>query len=553
MKVLEVGLPIVAPAAMADVDQAAIATLQSQQNCSAEEGLAVLIERAGEAIAAQARQMLGSCYGKRVLVLVGKGNNGKDGKSAARRLSFWGAQVIFVDAVAEEGAEAGVGEGAEVGVGFDLIIDAAYGTGLSRLHVLPAGLASLADVSAESPEAIPSAQSPRPPILAVDIPSGVHGVTGEVLGEALKADRTITFGAHKPGQLFGAGRELCGEIQVANIGLDVSSSTIRLLTTQDLQDLLPQRNPQAHKWNAACWAIGGSSGMTGALSLTAQAAYRAGAGYVRVSSPGTAVASFNVKPSRGVTSRGAAFQGKSFRAERLQIEPTEAVGYSLPAGNWAPYILDTLRQSPKFHSLMIGPGLAPSRPNQDSLNQLVRNLNQLLGKTEPSPVGSPAPKGLKTLILDGGALEALSKNQKLRLNPNVILTPHDKEFEYLTGQRPGKDRIAACGNLASELNAIVLLKGATTVVCHPDGQALLSSAGDERLATAGTGDVLTGVIGALAAQGLDAFLAAGLAAELHGKASRLGAVRGMTASDLPALISQFSSDLLSGRSAASSD
>jgi len=365
MKVLEVGLPIVAPAAMVDIDQAAIATLQSQQNCSAEEGLAVLIERAGEAIAAQARQMLGSCYGKRVLVLVGKGNNGKDGKSAARRLSFWGAQVIFVDAVAEEGAEAGVGEGAEVGVGFDLIIDAAYGTGLSRLHVLPAGLASLADVSAESPEAIPSAQSPRPPILAVDIPSGVHGVTGEVLGEALKADRTITFGAHKPGQLFGAGRELCGEIHVANIGLDVSSSTIRLLTTQDLQDLLPQRNPQAHKWNAACWAIGGSPGMTGALSLTAQAAYRAGAGYVRVSTP----------------------------AERLQIEPTEAVGYSLPAGNWAPYILDTLRQSPKFHSLMIGPGLAPSRPNQDSLNQLVRNLNQLLGKTEPSPVGSPAPKG----------------------------------------------------------------------------------------------------------------------------------------------------------------
>jgi len=510
MRVSDMGVAVVTPEEMADIDQAALAGLQVQHNCSAEQALASLIERAGEATAKVARQMLGHCYGKRVLVLVGKGNNGNDGRSAARRLGQWGTQVVFVDAITggkDKTSTSQADTTTQAGkLDFDLIIDAAYGTGLSRPHVLPPGLADL---------------SGHLPTLAVDIPSGVHGVTGEVLGEALKADATITFGAIKPGQLLGAGKELCGELKVAHIGLDVSSAKTHLLTAQDLAASLPRRSPQAHKWNAACWLVGGSPGMSGALALAARAAYRAGAGYVRVSTPGVKAAMLGA-------------QG---------LLPLEAVESALPETQWAPPMKQELSQSARFHSAVVGPGLAPTKVAKDSLAVL---LDWFVDKTpgddsdndaSNNPDDSPA-KGLKTLILDGGALEALGRIPAHRFNPNVVLTPHDKEYEYLTGQRPGKDRLEACRKLAQDTSAVVLLKGATTVVAHPNGQALLNSAGDERLATAGTGDVLAGVIGALTAQGLNAFAAAGLAAQLHGQASQLGATHGLVAGDLPDLLSQ---------------
>ena len=491
----QTGTAVVTPAEMAAIDQAAIAGLQTEHGCSHQQALELLIDRAGEATAARARQMLGSCYGKTVLVVAGQGNNGHDGRSAAKRLKLWGAKVVLLDAEASPSQAAACTASLQRS-GVDLLLDAAYGTGLSRPYSVPEGMAELARQCS---------------VLAVDIPSGVNGATGEVQGEALPAEATITFGALKPGLLLGAGQQLCGELQLADIGLDASSAQTRLLGPDDLARLLPKRGPQAHKWQAALWLVGGSPGMTGALSLAARAAYRAGAGYVRASIPG--------QP----------FQVASPVPADL---PLEAVAAELPEDTWAEAIQSELTQTAKFHSLVVGPGLAPTR-------SAARNLTALLAWFAQQDL---AGDKLRTLILDGGALQAWGSQSCLAQaqahTPRVILTPHDQEFEYLSGQRPGPDRIAAARELAQTSQAVVLLKGATTIVAHPDGRVLLSCAGDERLATAGTGDVLAGVIGALAAQGLEPFLAAGLGAELHGQASQLGAAQGLTAGDLPALVSQ---------------
>ena len=515
---LSAGTAVVTPTEMAVIDQAAIAELQTEHGCSRQQALELLIDRAGEATAAQARQMLGSCYGKVVLVVAGRGNNGHDGRSAAKRLKLWGTKVVLLDAEASP-SQAEACAASLQRCGLDLLVDAAYGTGLSRPYSVPEGIAELAG---------------QCPTLAVDIPSGVNGITGEVQGEALPVEATITFGALKPGLLLGAGRQLCGQLQLADIGLDASSAQTRLLGPDDLTKLLPKRGSQAHKWQAALWLVGGSPGMTGALSLAARAAYRAGAGYVRASTPGQ---SCGAMPEAASEPQPDSTHGQS--AAVPTGLPLEAVAAGLPEDTWAEAIQSELTQTARFHSLVVGPGLAPTQ-------NTARNLAALLAWfAQPDP----ADDKLRTLVLDGGALQAWGsqpRSTQAQSQPRVILTPHDQEFEYLSGQRPGPDRIAAARELAQASHAIVLLKGSTTVVAHPDGRVLLSCAGDERLATAGTGDVLAGVIGALAAQGLEPFLAAGLGAELHGQASLLGAAQGLTAGDLPALVSQVSSSRPTG-------
>lgn len=527
-------IPVVTPEEMAAIDKAAIAELSHEHA----KPLEVLISRAGEAVAAKARQMLvercGQCYGQRVLVLAGKGNNGKDGKEAARRLQSWGAQVLVVDIASQhsEGTETDAYEAGKNnsdspnadpretdsreaakhdGSPFqlappksfqptDLIIDAAYGTGLSRSYELPEFVRDL-------PKDIP--------VLAVDIPSGVCGLTGAVLREALPADATVTFGAYKPGLLFAEGKTLSGEVEMAGIGLDASSAKTHLLTADSLAALLPKRDPNAHKWNAACWVVGGSPGMTGAPSLAASAAYRAGAGYVRVSTP----------------------------AQEAVSGVQEAVEFALPAQCWSEAILQA---SDKFHSLVVGPGLSASEETHKSVQHLLAS--------------EAVTSGRLAMVIDGGALEALGqrlletplKTAPLKAasppngeptkpgdaSPQVVLTPHDREYAYLLGSPPDADRIKASRELAAATGAMVLLKGPTTVVSHPDGSVLLSAAGDQRLATAGTGDVLAGIIGALLAQKLDAFHAAALGAEWHGRAAGLGSASGLLASDISTLLRQ---------------
>jgi len=439
----------------------------------APEPVEVLVARAGEAVAAAAVDMLGGTYGRRVLVVAGKGNNGADGRYAAGRLARRGVRVTVVAAAALPD---------RLPDGLDLVIDAAYGTGFRGGYQAP------------DPRGVP--------VLAVDIPSGVDGLTGEAGAGAVRADRTVTFAALKPGLLFPPGRQLAGQIDVVDIGLDVSGATIAQVEWGDVDGWVPHREPDAHKWKSAVWVVAGSPGMTGAAFLAARAAMRAGAGTVRLGIPG-------VDPA---------------------LPFLEVVSRSLPVEGWDEDVVADLR---RVRAIVVGPGLGRAEATCAAVRRLVAG-----------PSGVPLAVDADGLYALGTADEAAGiLGARSRAAVATVLTPHDGEFERLAGHPPGPDRIASARGLAARVGATVLLKGPTTVVAAPDGQVLLSREGDERLATAGTGDVLAGVVGAYLAYGLDGLRAAAGAAFVHGWAGHLGWRHGLVAGDLldllPAVLARW--------------
>lgn len=444
-------LPIVTPAEMRAIDAAAADVMDE------------LIERAGSAVARAALRMLGGTYGRTVNVVVGTGNNGNDGRVAARVLDERGVKVrVFPVATCPA-----------VLPPADLVIDAAFGTGFHGTWRAP-------DVGDAR-------------VLAVDVPSGVDGLTGRVAGDVLAAERTVSFVALKPGLLFSPGAELAGELELVDVGLDVGDVHTHLLQEADVAEWLPPRPATSHKWNAAVRIIAGSRTMPGAAALAAAGAQRAGAGMVQWSTPG---------------------------AESADRMPLEAVHRPLPATAWA---AEALRTFDRFHALVIGPGLG--RADETAAN------------TRTVVVQSPLPA-----VVDGDALFALAWNAQgaaallRQREAPTVLTPHDGEFQLITGAPPGADRITAARRLAADTDAVVLLKGPTTVVAEPEGDVLVVRAGDERLATAGTGDVLAGIIGALLAMRIDPFAAAAMGAWIHGRAALHGAAAGFVAGDLPDLV-----------------
>lgn len=437
-------IPVVTPEEMAAIDAAA------------PEPVEVLIDRAGAAVARAALDMLGGAYGRRVVVVAGKGNNGADGRAAAERLRRRGARVATIDALHAPRALPVC----------DLVVDAALGTGFRGTYDAPdAGSA---------------------PVLAVDIPSGVSGLTGEAPGRVMAADRTVTFAAVKPGLVLEPGRSLAGHVLVADIGLDTSSARAAVVEGGDVGGWLPVRPATTHKWRGAVLVVAGSAGMTGAARLSAAAAQRAGAGMVHVATPG---------------------------ADDDRGRPIEAVGLSVPAEGWARHVVEAL---PRFGSLVIGPGLGLADATQAQVREVLTRADV------------PA-------VVDGDALSALGMDAGRVLGERTaptVLTPHEGEHQRLAGSAPGPDRIAAVRALAAATGAVVLLKGPTTIVAEPGGVVRIVTSGDERLATAGTGDVLSGAIGALLAQGVDALSAAAGGAWLHGRAGSLGPEHGLVAGDL---------------------
>lgn len=436
-------IPVVTPEEMSEIDSAAA------------EPESVLIGRAGAAVARVAIEMLGGTYGRRVVVVAGSGNNGADGKVAAGRLARRGVGVtVFAVADAPQRLPA-----------CDLVIDAAFGTGLSRSYNAP--------------------DPGETPVLAVDVPSGLDARTGEVLGHPMSAQVTVTFGALKPGLVSGHGPSCCGEVRVIDIGLDVSRATIGLVIDDDVASSWPARSVDAHKWNGAVWVVGGSPGMTGAPSLAARGAQSAGAGYVRLSVPG--------EPSPGHA-------------------PIESVAVSVPAAGWAEVVADDLD---RIGAVVVGPGL---------------------GRSDAAVAGVLALITLSSrpMVIDGDALSAIVDAAPFEPSSSYVLTPHEGEFHRLTGRDIGSDRIAEVRAVAAQRRATVLLKGPTTVIAEPGGRVALVTSGDQRLATAGTGDVLSGMIGALLANGLEPFDAARLAAHAHGLAGQRCAVIGTVASDVAA-------------------
>ncbi len=437
-------IPVVTPKEMKAIDE------------SSDQPLDELIQQAGSAVAWAARRFLKGSYGKRVVVICGKGNNGKDGQVAASYLRKWGIKTI----------EYSVTEAPKQLPMCDLVIDAAYGTGIRGEYFAP---------------------STEAPVIAVDIPSGINGLTGEVMGLPMKAYKTITFQALKPGHLLPTGSNYVGEIEVIDIGLDTSHIKTFQVQDADIRKWLPPQSVTAHKWQTACWIIGGSPGMDGALSLSAESAQRAGSGYVRISTPGT-----------------------------MPIGPLESVSYFIPEEGWEDSLHDDVH---RFSAGIIGPGLAITSSNIKSIQKTV------------STTAIP-------LVVDGGAITALGENLEIvrSREADIIFTPHDREFEGLVGSRPGPKRIQEALHAAKITDSIILLKGPVTVVASPEGRCLLVTNGDSRLATAGTGDVLAGIIGAFLAQGVPSMEAAAMGAWVHAEAGNRSFQRGMVASDLINLI-----------------
>lgn len=367
----------------------------------------------------------------------------------------------------------------------DLVIDAAFGTGLK------AGFD-------------PPKVDPQILVLAADIASGVQGESGLVLSGAIKATSTVTFGALKPGLLLNQGPQFSGKIEIAPIGLKIEKADVYLVEDKDLQYHLPQRQLDSHKWKTSTLVVAGSPGLTGSAQLASKAAMRAGAGMVRLAIPG---------------------------ADLAQVDFGEAVGLAVSKQDWH---LEIQKVLPRFKSLVLGPGLGTSVETEKCVNYLVSNSQT-------------------SLVLDADALNVLKtkehlaeligfRNEKLDAQ-EVVITPHEAEFARLNGQKVGSNRIAQVVELARFCSVVVLLKGSTTVVADKKGNVLLVNSGNYRLATAGSGDVLSGIIGAFIARGLNVFEAAAFGAHAHGAASVLGFSDGLIASDLFELVAKYLSSL----------
>ncbi len=451
--------PVLTAAEMRAADAAALEAVSHE----------TLVARAGTAVAQAALGMLGGAYGRRVTVVAGKGSNGADGRVAAALLARRGARVSVVEAAAPPPTLPPC----------DLVIDGAYGTGFRGEYDAP----------------------PAPaPVLAIDIPSGVGADTGRASDGATRATRTVTFAALKPGLLQGDGPRLSGDVTVADIGVSAGAPRAVLVEDADLVDLLPARPPQSHKWTTALGIAAGSSGMEGSAVLCTRAAMAAGAGMIRLGSPGDPAAAW----------------------------PTEAVRMHLPAAHWAEGFLAA---TAKCRALVVGPGLGTDDGTQAEIRAVVR--------------ATPVP-----LVIDADGLTALGGVPAARgllaaRTAPTVLTPHDGEYARLAGAAPGPDRLAAARRLAGDLGVIVLLKGPLTAVASPDEvrpDVVLSAAGVPALATAGTGDVLSGIIGAFLARGVAPLMAAALAAHAHGRAAARGRPQGLVAGQLPGLVAAYLSE-----------
>ena len=309
------------------------------------------------------------------------------------------------------------------------------------------------------PYAAPSV-SPGTLVLAVDLPSGVDSDTGALLGSPLSADATIALGAYKHAHFTGPAADLCGELHFAGLGI-VSTFDDGLVTDDDLTSFLNSAHAD-HKWNHAIQALVGSTLMPGAAELVLRGALAGGASMIRFESRGDVASSVELPP--------------------------EVVHAADP------------RIDPRCRAVVAGPGLGA-----DAASWLRERLTDC-----PCPV-----------VLDADGLDRTLIDDLSPKDGSWVLTPHEGEFARLTGTPHGPDRFAAVRALARDTGCVVLLKGPRTVIASPSGRLRVVTSGTSALATAGTGDVLSGLLGATIARGHDPLEAAGLAAHLHGRAGSL--------------------------------
>lgn len=479
---------------------------------------ATLMERAGRGVVAAMERAAGSPAGKTITVVCGKGNNGGDGFVVARLLRKQRANVSvlllapsgdlsgdartmyrkFLSVAGTKSVLANPSpETIRAALGrSDLIVDALLGTGLS------------AEVSAPYRAAIEAINEAGCPVIAVDLPSGIHADTGAVMGAAVRADLTVTFGLPKLGLYTGAGLDHAGSVEVVDIGIPPAfvesiASRVSLITADTVRRLIPDRRPSSHKGTFGhAGIIAGSVGKTGAAAMAAKAALRVGAGLVTVATP----ASVN---------------------DTLEAKLLEAMTVPLPETPARTLARAGLEEALSFiqarTAVAIGPGLT-THP------ETVELIHALLPRLE------------KPSVLDADALNALAGHVSLldRCKAQPVLTPHPGEMARLvegaSTRSINEDRIGSAIAFAQAQRVILVLKGARTVVAHPDGRAAVCPTGNPGMATAGTGDVLTGMIVGLLAQGLDPWDAACAGTYLHGLAGDLASAEqglaGLTAGDV---------------------
>jgi hydroxyethylthiazole kinase-like uncharacterized protein yjeF len=461
---------------------------------SAQPGPLPLMERAGLAAAELARDRL-LADRKSILVVAGPGNNGGDGFVLARHLKSWwyDVAVLFTGERARLSADAAAAHDAWLAAGgallsappprpFDLVVDALFGIGLER------------EISGRYAELIDYIEGQPATVLAIDIPSGLHADSGRVLGQAVHADHTVTFIALKPGLLTLDGPDHCGQLHVRDLDLPVEAlveAPGRLITPQVLTRTLPARRLNSHKGTfGSVGIVGGATGMTGAALLAGRAALKLGAGRVY-----------------------AGFLGSD--APRLDVLQPELM-------------LRTASEVLAMDGLtcmVLGPGLSQSVAAFDA-------VEQALQATLPT-------------VVDADALNLLGMHAELqeicvgRTAP-TILTPHPAEAARLlqTGtSEVQQDRVRAARELAQRYRSHVILKGLGSVIAEPGGQFYINSSGNPGLASAGMGDALCGILGALLAQGAGPVPAACAATFLHGIAAdrlrqQIAGPVGLTASEV---------------------
>lgn len=479
--------PLISPKEMAAVDRAAIASGISGYR---------LMETAGSAISA----CILRCYpnARRIVVLCGPGNNGGDGYVAARRLKESGLSVAVSSSVdpktlTGDAAKArddwhgpiGALETADL-PGDAVVLDALFGGGLDR------------PVEGAAREAIEAINRMALSVVSADLPSGISGYSGEIFGAAIKAEHTVTFAAARPGHYLQPGAAHCGTVQIVDIGiprrfLHANERNLWLNSPAAWQNQIPDHGSDSHKYTKGHLGVfSGPFARTGAARLAASAGLRAGAGLVTILAPASAVAP------------------NAAHLTAIMLRRIDDDGD-----------LKELLGDDRFNSFVLGPAFGVGEKLREFARCLSRNGKPLVLDAD----------GLTTFSGRSPLLGEWFDGQQVRL----LLTPHHGEFVRLfpdIAVDPALSKVDRARAAARQTNAVVLYKGADTVVASPDGRAVINTNGPPWLATAGSGDCLAGIAGGLIAQGMPLFEAAAAAVFLHGAAGQ-AAGQGLTADHLP--------------------
>jgi ADP-dependent NAD(P)H-hydrate dehydratase / NAD(P)H-hydrate epimerase len=438
-----------------------------------------------------------------ILVVAGRGNNGGDGFVAAAELAARGREVSVIllcerDSLQGDAASAARGWKFPVlpfnphAIGRPaLIIDALFGAGLNR------------PVKGDPFDMIEAVNANGAPVLSIDLPSGINGTSGAVLGTAIRATETVTFFRRKPGHLLLPGRIHCGRVRVADIG--ISADVLKEIaprtfenTPQIWRESFPVPRIDGQKYNRGHTVVAsGDIAATGAARLSARGALRAGAGLVTLASPRDAL-----------TVNAAALTA-------VMVRPIDT------KAEFAEFLTDK-----RLNTCVIGPGAGVGERSRDFVLAALS-------------AGRDMVLDADALTSFAGAPDHLFEAIKASSNSQVVLTPHDGEFPRLfsdiSNKHPQRSKLERVRAAADRCGAVVLLKGPDTVVASPDGRATIAANAPPWLATAGAGDVLAGMIAGMLSQGVPAFEAASIGVWMHGEAAR-EAGPGLIAEDLPEVL-----------------